>query len=165
MTIQSPAGITIQATTSSTMAMTAKLYESSFGGLPHAPTVSYRALIGCSVDRRMRLERSHRHPMSLLEAIRAPQRPHLGELFDDVLFGLAAPGDLFEDRPLLLRRVGPQDSKGVDAVEQQIVESVLTVGCGLGRLRWLRRRRIGIAHRPQGSSSPVVRLEPVDVLQ
>ena len=35
------------------------------------------------------LQRSHRHAMGFLEAIRAPQRAYLGELFDDVLLGLA----------------------------------------------------------------------------
>ena len=39
----STAGTRIHASTSNTIAYTAKLYESSFGGLPHAPMVSNRA--------------------------------------------------------------------------------------------------------------------------
>src|SRR4051812_48074302 len=50
----STAGTTIQASTTNTIAYTAKLYESSFGGLPQAPIVSNSAVIGCSVDNRIR---------------------------------------------------------------------------------------------------------------
>ena len=83
------------------------------------------------------LQRSHRQAMGLLEPIRTPQRPHLRELFDDVLFRLAASGDLLEDRPLLLGRVGAEHPQRIDAVEQELVESGLDLvlsSTGLERL-------------------------------
>ena len=90
--------------------------------------------------------------MGLLEPVGPPQRTDLGELPDDVLLGLAATGDLFEDRALLLGRVGSQHPKGIDPVEKKVVDAVLAALVGRYLARCVPRSGSGIAHRPQGSA-------------
>ena len=98
--------------------------------------------------------------MRLFESVRTPEGAHLAQLLDDVLLGLAAPGDLLEDRTPFLRRIGTQDPERVDPVEQQIVEAVVAVVVAVPFLRallWLiGRYGCPIAHRGQGSACVAV---------
>ena len=64
------------------------------------------------------LQRPHRHAVGFGELVEEPERLDLGELADDVLLDLARSADLFEQRSLLLVRVGAQHAQRIDAVEE-----------------------------------------------